>query len=141
MRDERSVNPGTAVGQRQALSEAKWPARVAGPPLPVLRRPHPSLLFPQLGVSCHFSLAPPMCLFRKKPCRVSNKSEEKRGAWVAHLVKLPSLAQVMISLFVSSSPRIGLADVSSEPALDPLTPSLYLSPTCARSLSLSLSQK
>ena len=30
-----------------------------------------------------------------------------RGAWVAQAVKCPTLAQVMISQFVSSSPALG----------------------------------
>ena len=32
----------------------------------------------------------------------------RRGAWVAQLVDHPSLAQVMVSRFMSSSPTLGL---------------------------------
>ena len=61
------------------------------------------------------------------------------GAWVAQSVKLPILAQVMISQLVSSSPKSGsvLTAQSLEPALDSVSPSLCPSPAC----SLSLSQK
>ena len=43
---------------------------------------------------------------------------ESRGAWVARSVELPTSAQVMISLFVSSSPASGcvLTARSLEPA-------------------------
>ena len=47
-----------------------------------------------------------------------------RGAWVAQSVKRPTLAQVMISWFVSSSPRSGsvLTAQSLEPASDSVSP-------------------
>ena len=70
--------------------------------------------------------------------------------WVVQLIKRPTLAQVMISPFVSSSPTSGsvLTAQSLEPALDSVV-SLSLCPspthararTRARALSLSLSQK
>ena len=60
---------------------------------------------------------------------------------MAHLVKQPTLAQVMISWLVSSSPALGsvLTDQSLEPALDSVSPSLSAPPPLM--LCLSLSQK
>ena len=48
------------------------------------------------------------------------------GAWVAQLVKRPTLAQVMISQFVGSSPTSGsvLTAQSLEPASESVSPSL-----------------
>ena len=48
------------------------------------------------------------------------------GAWVAQLVKGPTLVQVIISQFVGSSPTWGsvLTTQSLEPALDSVSPSL-----------------
>ena len=66
------------------------------------------------------------------------------GAWVAQLVKCLTLAQVMISQSVGSSPASGsvLTAQSLEPAFNSVShSSLCPSPACARSLSLSLSQK
>ena len=62
-----------------------------------------------------------------------------RGAWVAQSVKRPTLAQVMISRFLSLSPMLGsvLTVQSLEPASDSVSPSLS-APTL---LSFSLSQK
>ena len=59
------------------------------------------------------------------------------GAWVAQSVKHLTLAQVMISQFVGSSPVSGsvLTAQSLEPALDSVSPSLCPSPTHALSLS------
>ena len=59
-----------------------------------------------------------------------------QGAWVAQSVKRPTLAQVMISQSVSSSPASGsvLTAQSLEPALDSVSPSLCPSPTRALSL-------
>ena len=59
----------------------------------------------------------------------------KRGAPVAHWVEHPTLAQVMISWFMSFEPHIGLTALSADPALDPLSSSLFLS-FCSRSLCL-----
>ena len=49
-----------------------------------------------------------------------------RGAWVAQSVKHLTLAQVMISQFVGSSPASGsvLTAQSLEPSLDSVSPSL-----------------
>ena len=60
---------------------------------------------------------------------------------MAQSVKHPTLAQVMISRFVSSSPVSGSVPTaqSLEPALDSVTPSRSGSPLLA--VSLSLSQK
>ena len=60
------------------------------------------------------------------------------GNWVAQSVKRPTLAQVLISWFVSSSPALDSA-VSTEPTWDLLPPSLSVPFTV--SLSLSLSKK
>ena len=69
------------------------------------------------------------------------------GAWVAQSVKPPTLAQVMISQFVSMSPVSGsvLTAQSLEPALDSVSPSrvlyLPLSPPIPSSLSHSVKSK
>ena len=67
-----------------------------------------------------------------------------RGAWVAQLVGHLTMAQVMISQFVSSSPALGsvLTAQSLEPALDSVSHSLSALPArnlCLLSLSLFLS--
>ena len=53
-----------------------------------------------------------------------------RGTWVAQSVKLPTLAQVVISRLVSSSPAWGsvLTAQSLEPASDSVSPSLSAPP-------------
>ena len=63
------------------------------------------------------------------------------GAWVAQLVKRPTLAQVMTSWFVGSSPISGsvLTAWSLESASDSVSPSLSAPPLLA--LCLSVSQK
>ena len=61
---------------------------------------------------------------------------------MAQSVKHLTLAQFMISLFVSLSPKTGsvLTAQSLEQALDPVSPFLSaLSPACVRALALSLS--
>ena len=62
-------------------------------------------------------------------------------AWVALSVKRPTLAQVMISQFVGSSPASGsvLTAQSLEPASDSVSPSLSL--PLSQSCAVSLSQK
>ena len=64
---------------------------------------------------------------------------QNRGAWVAQSVKRPTLAQVMTSRFVSSSPALGsvLTAQSLEPASDSVSLSLCASPVHALSLSVS----
>ena len=57
---------------------------------------------------------------------------------MAQLVKHLTLAQVMISQLTSSRPTLGSLLSVVEPALDPL--SIFLCPSPALSLSLSLSQ-
>ena len=59
------------------------------------------------------------------------------GTWVAQSVKRPTLAQVMISRFVSSSPTWGsvLTAQSLEPASDSVFPSLCALPLLMLSLS------
>ena len=66
---------------------------------------------------------------------------KSKGAWVAQLVKLPTLAQVMISQLVGSSPASGsvLTGQSLEPVSDSVSPSFSALPLRALCLSLSLS--
>ena len=65
------------------------------------------------------------------------------GAWMAQSVKCLTLAQVMISQFMNSSPMSGsvLITRSLEPASDSVSPSLSLPlpRSCSVALSLSLS--
>ena len=63
------------------------------------------------------------------------------GAWVAQSLKWPTLAQVMISPFMSSSPTSGsvLTAQSLEPALESVSPSLSV--PSLLNLCLSVSQK
>ena len=67
----------------------------------------------------------------------------RRGAWVAQSVKHPTLAQVMISRSVSSSPALGsvLTAQSLEPVSDSVSLSLSLSDPPPFMLCLFLSQK
>ena len=61
-----------------------------------------------------------------------------RSPWVAQLVKHLTLAQIMISLLMGSSPTSGsvLTAQSLEPASDSVSPSLSdPSPACSLSLS------
>ena len=69
-----------------------------------------------------------------------NNRTDLRGTWVAQLVERPTLAQVMISWFMSSSPVSGslMTAQSLEPASDSVSPSLRLPPL---TLVLSPSQK
>ena len=68
----------------------------------------------------------------------SKKCQEYQGAWVAPLVKRPTLARVMISQFVGSSPASGsvLTAQSLEPASDSVSPSLSAPPLSMLCLSL-----
>ena len=61
-----------------------------------------------------------------------------RGVWVAQLVKRPTLAQVMFSQFVNSSPMLGsvLTAQSLEPASDSVSPSFSAPPLLTLCLSL-----
>ena len=69
-----------------------------------------------------------------------NKSFCFRGAWVAQSVECLTLAQVMISWFIGSSPTSGsvLTAQSPEPALDSVSPSLSAPLQHMLCLSLSL---
>ena len=64
---------------------------------------------------------------------------QNRGTWVAQSVKCLTSAQVMISLFIGSSPVLGsvLTAQSLEPASDSVLLSLCPSPAHALSLSVS----
>ena len=66
-----------------------------------------------------------------------NKSGN-RGAWVVQSIEHPTLAQVMISWFVGSSPASGsvLPAQSLEPASDSVSSSLSLCPSPIYALSL-----
>ena len=63
-----------------------------------------------------------------------------RDAWVAQSVKCPTLAQVMISRLLSSSPALGseLTAQSLEPASDSVSPSLSAPPHPLHALSVCL---
>ena len=67
------------------------------------------------------------------------KKSKGRGAWVAQSVKCLTLAQVMISRSVSSSPASGsvLTAQSLEPVSDSVSPSLSDPPPIHACLSLS----
>ena len=81
----------------------------------------------------HFSdlkASPGLFIYEKQP---------PRGSWVAQLVMHLTLAQVMISRFVSSSSL--LTAQSWEPASDSVSPSLSLCPSPALPLSLSKTNK
>ena len=62
-----------------------------------------------------------------------------RGTWVAQSVERPTLAQVMISRFVSSSPMLGSVQAaqSLEPVSNSVSPSLSAPPSLMLCLSLS----
>ena len=68
-----------------------------------------------------------------------NLKKKLWGAWVARSAKRPTLAQVMISQFLSSSSTSGsgLTAQSLEPAMDSVFLSLCPSPAHALSLSVS----
>ena len=72
----------------------------------------------------------------------SYHGEEYGGAWVAQSVKHLTLAQVMVSQFMSSSPTSGsvLVAQSLEPALASVSPSLYAPSSLTLCLSFSLSK-
>ena len=59
-----------------------------------------------------------------------HKLKKKRGTWAAQSVKYPTLALVMTSRFVSSSPTSGsvLTAQSLQPASDSVSPFLSASP-------------
>ena len=66
--------------------------------------------------------------------------EEKKnlgGTWMVQLVKHPAAAQVMISLFLSSSPVSGFVLTAQrlQPVLDSVSPSPSLPLLCSCSLS------
>ena len=63
------------------------------------------------------------------------KTYESRGAWVAQSVERPALAPVMISQSVSLSRASSSLAVGTQPASDPLFPSLSAPPpVCTLSL-------
>ena len=97
-----------------------------------------------LVVLCHSNPKRHVLFKAVKPItrRTFNKGG-RRGAWVAHSIKHPASAQVVISRFVGSSPASGsvLTARSLEPALDSASPSLSAPAPLVLALSLSLPQK
>ena len=90
-----------------------------------------------MGFSLSLSVsAPPQCTCVLLSLSLKIKN---RGDWVAWSVKCPTLALVMISWSMGSSPALssGLIAQSLEPALDSVSPS----PSPARALSLSPKNK
>ena len=81
---------------------------------------------------------------RKKRYFVRWKRRKPRGTWVAQSVKLPTLAQVMISWFMGSSPTLGSVLTAQSLACFRFCVSLSLSfpipCSCSVSVSLSLSK-
>ena len=71
------------------------------------------------------------------------KIQRKTGSWVAQSVKHLTLARVMISRFVSSSPASSsvLTVQSLEPASDSVSPPLSALPVLRLCLSLSIINK
>ena len=78
-----------------------------------------------------------------KGSRLSIRKLSSQGAWVAQSVKRPTLAQVMISRSVGSSPASGsvLTAQSLEPVSDSVSPSLSAPPLLRVCLSLSLNNR
>ena len=72
----------------------------------------------------------------KEESRISQK--QLRGTWVTQSVKCPTLAQVMITQFMGSSPALGsvLTVQNLEPASDSVSPSLSVPPPHILSLTL-----
>ena len=72
--------------------------------------------------------------------RMENEGVRQRGAWVAQSDKRLTSAQVMVSLFMGSSPMSGsvLTAQSLEPAWDSVPPSLSVPPRLTLALSLCL---
>ena len=73
---------------------------------------------------------------------ISTSKLYSRGPWVAQSVKGLTSAQVVISQSVSSSPASGSVRTarSLEPASDSVSPSLFVPPLLALSLSLSINE-
>ena len=110
---------------------------VSGSKGPCLFSHHLSLAWPQavgndrVGTSTyllHFTHT----YYLKKPIRIAYLRKSLRGAWVAHSVKHPASAPVMILQFVSLSP-LWLSAVSTERSSDSLSPSLSVPSCCALS--------
>ena len=93
-------------------------------------------------VECNGAEVSVLILLWAKLGRDSCQRHTNRGTWVAQLVKRPTLAQVMISRFMGSSPALGsvLTAWSLEPASDSVSPSLSLPLPCSHSVSLSVSK-
>ena len=70
-------------------------------------------------------------LLHKTDCDMASpRTSDETGAWLAQQVEHPTLAQVMISWFVSSSPALDSV-LTVWSLLGILSPSLCLSPACA----------
>ena len=101
----------------------------------------PSLLHrPLTGWSVHSPFYRPMSTQAWAPAVRNNTA---LGHWVAQLGKFTTLAQVIISRFVGSSPETGsvLTALSLEPVLFRFCVSLSLCPSMTDALSLSLKNK
>ena len=102
----------------------------------------PILCLP-LSLPLPYSCSVSLCLKNKFKKNIKKIFTQNRGAWVAQLVKHPTLAQVMISQRTSSSPTLG--SVLTAQSLEPaswfcVSLSLSLPLPCSYS-ALSLSQK
>ena len=84
----------------------------------------------------------PVASFPHTAPRVPGVIRSVSPAWVAQSVKNPTLAQVVISWFVSSSPASGsvLTAQNLEPASDSVSPSFSLCPSPVHAQSLSVSK-
>ena len=93
------------------------------------------------GVVCLECYIYPGMALKTSSQNVIFKQHYPEGAWVAQSVGHLTLAQVLISWSVGSSPALGSLPTaqSLEPALDSLSPSLC--PSLAHALSLLVSQK
>ena len=67
------------------------------------------------------------------------KKDHSRGTWVARSVRRPTLAQVMISRFVGSSPASGSV-LTAQSLQSAICVTLSLCPSPAHALSLSVSR-
>ena len=96
--------------------------------------PGPGDIFTQTGIVNFEEKVEAMQLKEGKNSLI--RKLEVRGTWVAQLVRRPTLAQVMISQFTSSSLGSVLTAQSLEPASDSVPPFLSVPPLLTLSLSL-----
>ena len=122
----------------RSLLSAQSPLGVLCPPLP-LPLPARSLSLSLSKISKHEKQQLPVCAQNDPSC---SRNAPTGGAWVAQSAERLTLAQVMISQFVGSSPASGslLTAQSLEPASDSVSPSLSAPPPLMLCLSLSPSK-